>query len=241
MHVGAMLLALMGASMGWSGGRALRLPGFPRVLVECIGFKDRTGHHVRRRRVVQVGLEAWRQLWSGFRHRPNASARHAAGFRDTGPGQHGVIPLADPTARGRNVVVVAAQAPSRRPIARAAPLRVDITGHPEEAGAVSQEFGNRQVSRRAIIPYPAPWLHMSQDLKFRTTKDAMDEARFSTNLFHRVAPFSTQVREVDTTLIASLDPFAVGPQPLTRIQLGEHRPGAIPAGDGERRHWPGMP
>ena len=48
----------------------------------------------------------------------------------------------------------------------------------------------------------------------------MDQARFSADSFDSILEFNTQMREIDATHITQLDPFQVGPQPLTRIQLG---------------------
>ena len=47
----------------------------------------------------------------------------------------------------------------------------------------------------------------------------MDQARFSTDSFHNIPEAYTQIREVEATHITQLDPFQVGPQPLTRIEL----------------------
>jgi hypothetical protein len=48
----------------------------------------------------------------------------------------------------------------------------------------------------------------------------LDQERFWTDSFDSIPEFDTQMREIEATHIAQLDPFQVGPQPLTRIQLG---------------------
>ena len=48
----------------------------------------------------------------------------------------------------------------------------------------------------------------------------MDQARFSADSFDSILEFNTQMREIDATHITQLDPFQVGPQPLTGIELG---------------------
>jgi hypothetical protein len=58
-----------------------------------------------------------------------------------------------------------------------------------------------------------------KDLKFRAFKTAFENARFSTDLLHRVAPFFPQRREVKAAHMAQLDTCEMCPQPLTRIQF----------------------
>ena len=48
----------------------------------------------------------------------------------------------------------------------------------------------------------------------------MDEARFSTDAFDSIPELDMQMREIEATDIAQLDPFQVSPEPLTGIQLG---------------------
>ena len=48
----------------------------------------------------------------------------------------------------------------------------------------------------------------------------LENTWFSSHAFHGIADFVAQVREIEATNIAQLDPFQVGPQLLTTIQLG---------------------
>ena len=54
----------------------------------------------------------------------------------------------------------------------------------------------------------------------RASKKSLNQTRFSTDSFDSIPEFDTQMREIEATPMAPLDPFPVGPQPLTRIQLG---------------------
>jgi hypothetical protein len=58
-----------------------------------------------------------------------------------------------------------------------------------------------------------------KDLKFRTAKEAGDEAWFAPHPFHRVAQFTPQLREMETAHIAQFDPFELLPEALIRVQL----------------------
>jgi hypothetical protein len=51
------------------------------------------------------------------------------------------------------------------------------------------------------------------------TKKAFDKAWFSTDSFDRIPEFAPEMGQIEATHMASLDPFEVGPQPLTRMQL----------------------
>ena len=46
------------------------------------------------------------------------------------------------------------------------PLRMQVTLQPDEADAVIQQFGNREINHIGMIPRSARWLHMSQSSKF---------------------------------------------------------------------------
>ena len=56
-------------------------------------------------------------------------------------------------------------------------------------------------------------------LKFRTTKEALDETRFSTHAFHSLAEFAAQMQDIEATHVAQLNPFKVGPEAFTRMQF----------------------
>jgi hypothetical protein len=61
------------------------------------------------------------------------------------------------------VTWVTAQAPLGVATARAdPPVRVESALQPENAEAVVQECGHRNVDQVVIRPQPARWLHMSQ-------------------------------------------------------------------------------
>jgi hypothetical protein len=60
----------------------------------------------------------------------------------------------------------------------------------------------------------------SKLLKLCTSKKGLDQGRFSADSFDSIPEFDTQMREIDATHITPLDPFEVGPQSLTRIELG---------------------
>jgi hypothetical protein len=41
-------------------------------------------------------------------------------------------------------------------------LWVEVAFQPDQTDTLAQEFGDREVNHRALIPHPARWLHMSQ-------------------------------------------------------------------------------
>ena len=148
---------------------------FPRVLIQLIRLKGRTGHHLGGSRVVQIGLDALpqgmelfpRQAQLAREARRGLAFGHAAqqehqggralpGFREGRPGQRGIVALAGPAAVGRKVALVTEQAPFGAATAWAyQPVRVEIALQPEDADAVVQEFGTRKVDPVVIIPQPA--------------------------------------------------------------------------------------
>ena len=78
--IGAVALALIGASTWRVTGIAMGRAFFPRVLVQLVGLKGRAGHHLGRCGVVQVAWTRWRKVWSCLRDRPNSRAKRAGGF-----------------------------------------------------------------------------------------------------------------------------------------------------------------
>jgi hypothetical protein len=50
-------------------------------------------------------------------------------------------------------------------------------------------------------------------------KKAFDQARFSSDPFHRVAQFYTEMRDIEAAHIAQVDPFELLPEAFTRVQL----------------------
>jgi hypothetical protein len=58
-----------------------------------------------------------------------------------------------------------------------------------------------------------------KDLKFRTTKEAVDEARFAPHPFHRVAQFTPQIWDREAAHIAQFDSLELLPEALIGIQL----------------------
>jgi hypothetical protein len=56
-------------------------------------------------------------------------------------------------------------------------------------------------------------------LKFRTTKEAVDETRFAPHPFHGVAQFMPQTWEIEAAQMAQLNPFELLPEALIRVQL----------------------
>jgi hypothetical protein len=58
-----------------------------------------------------------------------------------------------------------------------------------------------------------------RDLKFRTTKEAVNETRFASHPFHRTAQLMSQMREVETAQMAQFDPSELLPEALVQVQL----------------------
>ena len=56
-------------------------------------------------------------------------------------------------------------------------------------------------------------------LKFRTTKEALDETRFAAHPFHRIAEFTSEMRDREAAHIAEFHPFELLPEALIRVQL----------------------
>lgn len=128
---------------------------------------------------------AWmrrRRVWSCLCDRPHSRARRAhglaldhptqqqhkargalPGFREDGPGQHGVVTIADPTAVCWKVALCTEQMLCTVPTARACPpMAVEMTFQPESANALVHELGNREINHAVMITHPARWLYMSQ-------------------------------------------------------------------------------
>jgi hypothetical protein len=59
----------------------------------------------------------------------------------------------------------------------------------------------------------------SQELKFCASKEALNQAWFATDPFHRGAQLMPQMWDVETAHIAELDPLQLSPEALTRVQL----------------------
>lgn|GEM_PF-1159926 len=60
---------------------------------------------------------------------------------------------------------------------------------------------------------------MYKDLKFRTTKEPVDEAWFAPHPFHRVAQFMPEMWDIEAAQIAQFDPFELLPEAFIRVQL----------------------
>jgi hypothetical protein len=124
---------------------------FPCVLVPLVCLTGGAGHQIRRRGLVQGGLDApppsmeWfvrqtsctRETCHGLAlDHPTQQQHKARGalpdLSEDGPGQHGIVTIADPTAVCWKVVLCTEQTPCTVPTARACPpMKVEMTFQPE--------------------------------------------------------------------------------------------------------------
>jgi hypothetical protein len=79
---------------------------------------------------------------------------------------------------------------------------------------------NAELKQRIYeLERPTSYWSGHKDLKFCASKEAFDEAWFSTHPFHRIAQLMPQMWQIDAAHIAQLDPFQLLPQALSRVQL----------------------
>jgi hypothetical protein len=155
----------------------------PRVVVHRIGLTGRASPGTRRGGLVHVGVEARppglellaapRQLacQAGrgltLRHpapQPSQGRGRLLGLHEDGTGEAGVIAMAAPTPRGRNVTLCLEPPPIVAPAARALPARwVEGAFQPAGAAVIAPQVGYGDSDPTLIVPQVARWLHMSQE------------------------------------------------------------------------------
>jgi hypothetical protein len=160
---------------GGSAGSRCGVLFFPGVLVQFVGFKRRAGHHIGWCGVVQVRLHPLAQrvqllaghaqlagqARSGFAFRNAAQQEYERRWALTGlfkyrVGQERIVAVTCTATVGRKVALLPEEAALGAMTVRACePVRMQVTLQPDEADAVIQQFGNREIKHIGMIPHHA--------------------------------------------------------------------------------------
>jgi hypothetical protein len=160
-----------GGSLGSRWGGLL----FPRVLVQVVGLKRGAGHHLGWCGIVQGRLHALAQRVQLRAGPPplTGSARGGfpcgdaapqedqrggalAGLFKDGVGQARMVAVTRAATVGREIALRPQESALGAMTVRAGtPLRMQVTLQPDEADAVIQQFGNRDINHISRIPHSA--------------------------------------------------------------------------------------
>ena len=84
------------------------------------------------------------------------------GFLEEGSGQQTEVAIADPTAVGGKMTLLAEQPPLQAPAVRPPQaIRVEMAFQPNTADAIVQQVGDGEDDHVVILPHVARWLHLS--------------------------------------------------------------------------------
>jgi hypothetical protein len=162
----------------------------PRILIQFIGLKGRSGHHVGWCRVVQVGLDALPQGMELFPRQAQLvrEARRGLALGNPAQQQHQggralpslvedrarqqrIVAIASPTAVGWELPLGTEQAPLGATTAGACePIRMQVALQPDQADTLIQKFAYRKIDHMSMILWCARWLHMSHEFLFQTSE-----------------------------------------------------------------------